>query len=129
MSSPVSPAQLSAARAQLRAVVSDTIAPTGPSVDDVDRLLLAFEELASNGLRHGRPPVQAEVVGTASGWVLDVSDGAVDEPPMPAVDRDAARGGLGLYLIARIAAAHGWGVANGRKHVWARIDFTPDAAT
>jgi hypothetical protein len=61
--------------------------------------------------------------------VLDVSDGAVDEPPMPAVDRDAARGGLGLYLIARIAAAHGWGVANGRKHVWARIDFTPDAAT
>jgi len=126
LSAPATAAELTAHRTRLRAVALDTVAPTGPSVDDIDRLLLVFEELGSNGLRHGTPPVQVQIVGTAAGWVLDVSDGAVDQAPVPAVGRDAALGGLGLYLIARIAAAHGWGVADGRKHVWARIDFTAD---
>lgn len=91
----------------------------------VERLLIAFEELGSNGLRHGRRPVRISVAADDRYWVLDVSDAAVDRPPMPAVDRDAADGGLGLYLVARICGAHGWTVgADERKHVWARIDQT-----
>jgi hypothetical protein len=49
---------------------------------------------------------------------------AVDRPPQPAVGRDAAHGGLGLYLVARIFVAHGWPVDGDREHVWARIDAT-----
>lgn len=90
---------------------------------DIERLLLVFEELTSNGLRHGRTPVQVVVTTTACGWLIDVSDAAADRPPTLAVGRDAAQGGLGLYLVARLSAAHGWMVEGDRKHVWARLDY------
>ncbi|MBB3674680.1 ATP-binding protein [Modestobacter versicolor] len=115
------PAQLTAARTALRDDVSGGAMPAGAQPDDVDRLLLAFEELASNGLRHSGHPIVVTVTGCSSGWLIDVSDARPDQPPVPAVDRDPSLGGLGLYLIARLAAAHGWVVAGVRKHVWACI--------
>jgi signal transduction histidine kinase len=93
--------------------------------DGLDRLLLIFEELASNGLRHGRPPVRVLLATVPTGWLLDVSDAAADRPPIPARGRDAADGGMGLPLVARLAAAHGWTVYEGRKHVWALIEAVP----
>jgi hypothetical protein len=89
---------------------------------DVDELLLVYEELTSNGLRHGRSPVFVRVVATGDGWLVDVTDAAVDHPPVPAVDRDPADGGLGLHLVARLCQAHGWIVHDGRKHVWACVE-------
>lgn len=121
---PASLAELSTHRGQLRAALLDGARPAGCDDADVERLLLAFEELGSNGLRHGRPPVQVTVTATGTGWLLDISDTAVDRPPAPAIGRDPADGGLGLYLIARLCAAHGWNVQDGRKHVWGCIDFT-----
>jgi anti-sigma regulatory factor (Ser/Thr protein kinase) len=96
----------------------------GGRVDDdaLERLLLAFEELTSNGLRHGRPPVHVSVTATETSWLIDVTDAAPDRPPTPAVGRDAAEGGLGLYLVARLCSAYGWTVQRGRKHVWACIE-------
>ena len=73
-----------------------------------ERLVLAFDELASNALRHGESPVVATVVAGSGGWLLDVSDRAPETMPAPAVDRDPAQGGLGLHLVARLAVAHGW---------------------
>jgi hypothetical protein len=35
------------------------------------------------------------------------------------VGRDPSEGGLGLYLIAELATAHGWYVRDRTKHVWA----------
>jgi len=110
-------ADVTTARMRLRGELADR-AVGGGRLDDV---LLAFEELASNGLRHGAAPVRVSVVATGSGWLIDVTDAATDRPPVPAVGRDAADGGLGLYLVARLAGAHGWWSDGARKHVWARL--------
>ncbi|GAA4753471.1 hypothetical protein GCM10023328_40920 [Modestobacter marinus] len=115
------PAELTSARNDLRAGLADHAGPGGAGEDDVDRLLLAFEELASNGLRHSGAPVQVRVDECGAGWLIDVSDARPDRPPVPAVDRDPAQGGLGLHLIARLSTTVGWVVVGPRKHVWAAL--------
>jgi signal transduction histidine kinase len=122
---PVTTAELSAGRAQLRTAVNGSPGSPGRDDDDLDRLLLVFEELASNGLRHGSPPVQVAVTSTAGGWLLEVSDAAVDRPPVPPVDRDPGAGGLGLSMVAALCPAHGWDVHAGRKIVWGCLEHAP----
>ena len=112
-------AELPAARSGLRDQLERIGFPTDPGDAAVDHLVLAFDELASNALRHGACPVVATVVAGSGGWLLDVSDRAPDAMPSLAVDRDPAQGGLGLYLVARLSAAHGWYEDEGCKHVWA----------
>jgi anti-sigma regulatory factor (Ser/Thr protein kinase) len=112
-------AELAAARAGLRSRLSGVGFP-GPDEDNAgERLVLAFDELASNALRHGESPVVATVVAGSGGWLLDVSDRAPETMPAPAIDRDPAKGGMGLHLVARLSVAHGWYVDEGCKHVWA----------
>ena len=84
-----------------------------------DRLLLVLDEMASNALRHGGGHVEAAVRRTGDAFLVAVSDGDTDTPPSPAVDRDPAQGGLGLYLIAELSTAHGWYVDGDAKTVWA----------
>jgi anti-sigma regulatory factor (Ser/Thr protein kinase) len=114
-------AELSAARAGLRSRLESAGAEPGGEDDLTDLVVLAFDELASNALRHGESPVVATVVAGSGGWLLDVSDRALDVMPAPTVDRDPARGGMGLQLVARLSAAHGWYVDDGSKHVWACV--------
>jgi hypothetical protein len=68
--------------------------------------------------------VVATVVAGGGGWLLDVSDHAAETMPEPAVDRDPAKGGMGLHLVARLSVAHGWYVDDGCKHVWAALPTT-----
>jgi anti-sigma regulatory factor (Ser/Thr protein kinase) len=126
---PCTPADVTELRRHLRAGLTDGDRPPGAGDDDIERLLLIFEELASNGLRHGQVPVRVVVTTTDSGWLIDVIDAAPDTPPAPAVGRDAADGGLGLYLVARLSSAYGWAVQDSRKHVWARIDRASEATS
>src|SRR3954454_3211328 len=101
------------------------MAPAPATVDEgaVERLLLTFEELASKALRHGRAPVVAQLTTFDRFWLLDVDDAAGDRPPELAVGRDAAQGGLGLYMVAGLCGASGWTTAGARKQMWARIDY------
>lgn len=123
--SPTRPADVTTARLQLSAALHDGARPVGATEGAVEALLLAFEELVSNGLRHGRGPVEVTVITAGHGWLLEVADAAADAAPTPAVGRDPALGGLGLYLVAQLSAARGWTVdAAGRKIVWARVEFT-----
>ena len=112
-------AELPSARAGLRTRLDGVGLERDPDDTAPDQLILAFDELASNALRHGETPVVATVVAGSGGWLIDVSDCKPESMPAPAVDRDPAQGGLGLHLVARLSVAHGWYVDDGAKHVWA----------
>jgi anti-sigma regulatory factor (Ser/Thr protein kinase) len=110
-------AELPRMRAQVRrAIQSDELHP-----DVLDQLILALDEMASNALRHGGGRVEAAIRLTDTGYLIVVSDSAAAQPPTPAIDRDPSEGGLGLYLIARMALRHGWYAGNAVKHVWALL--------
>jgi anti-sigma regulatory factor (Ser/Thr protein kinase) len=94
-------------------------APTAEELDEA--VVLAFDEMASNALRHGGGGVRARVQRTPRAWLIEVRDSAPHTPPQPAVGRDPSQGGLGLYLIAEMADAHGWHLADGQKSVWALL--------
>lgn len=119
-------AELPAARAALRSRLSASGLQPDEGDDSREQLVLAFDELASNALRHGECPVVATVIAGSGGWLLDVSDRAPEVMPSPAVDRDPSEGGMGLHLVARLAVAHGWYVDEGAKHVWACLPTEAD---
>ena len=112
---------VSRVRADLRARIAHPSVSSAWTEDARDGLLLVFEELASNALRHGGGDVRAVVVAAPWGWLLDLSDEAPQRPPVPAVDRDPALGGMGLHLVAQLSSEYGWEGRPGRKHVWARL--------
>ena len=112
---------ISRVRMDLRARIAHPSVSSASTEDARDGLLLVFEELASNALRHGGGDVRALVVAGPGGWLLDLSDEAPDRPPVPAVDRDPALGGMGLHLVAQLSIAYGWERRPGRKHVWSRL--------
>jgi anti-sigma regulatory factor (Ser/Thr protein kinase) len=118
-------AELPAARAGLRSRLGVVGVPADEDTSG-ERLVLAFDELASNALRHGESPVVATVVAGSGGWLLDVSDRAPGTMPAPAIGRDPAKGGLGLHMVARLAVAHGWYVDGECKHVWACLPTAID---
>jgi two-component sensor histidine kinase len=122
--SPADVAELTVDRLELGAALHDGGRPARADEEAVQRLILAFEELVSNALRHGRPPVTVSVTAADRSWLLQVSDAAGDRPPAAAVGRDPGQGGLGLDLVAELSVAHGWHVdTDGGKTVWARITF------
>ena len=119
-------AELPAARSDLRSRLAEVGMPATADDSAGERLVLAFDELASNALRHGEVPVVATVVAGSGGWLLDVSDRAPHHMPQPAIGRDPAQGGMGLHMVARMSVAHGWYVDEGAKHVWACLPSSLD---
>ena len=115
-------AELPGVRAEMRRYATGSPPADDPTGADVQhQLVLALDEMASNALRHGGGNVRAAVRTTPDAYLVEVTDTAVASPPTPAVGRDPSEGGLGLYLIAEMASAHGWYVRDGEKHVWALL--------
>jgi anti-sigma regulatory factor (Ser/Thr protein kinase) len=113
------PGELRLVRARLRTWLAGELGEPA-ALDGVgEDLVTAVDELASNGLRHGRAPVRVCAVHAARWILLDVSDGDPQHGPAPAVGRDPALGGMGLRMVAHLTAHRGWTVTDDRKHVWA----------
>jgi signal transduction histidine kinase len=114
-------AELPRVRAQLRRGLTEQSSADPAAAELDEAVVLAFDEMASNALRHGGGGVRARVQQTPEAWLIEVRDSAATAPPRPAVGRDPSQGGLGLYLIAEMAHAHGWHLTEGQKGVWALL--------
>jgi len=116
-------------RMDLRARLAHPSLAARSTEDAREGLLLVFEELASNALRHGGGAVDAMITATPSGWVVVLTDGSPDAPPRPEIDRDPAFGGMGLPMVAQLSIDYGWSSEPGRKRVWARLPSGLAAST
>ncbi|MCW2508813.1 MAG: signal transduction histidine kinase [Modestobacter sp.] len=108
-------------RMDLRARLAHPSLASRSTEDAREGLLLVFEELSSNALRHGGGAVEALIVALTTGWLIVLTDGSPDAPPRPAIDRDPAFGGMGLPMVAQLSVDYGWCSDPGRKRVWARL--------
>ena len=124
--------ELAKLRARVRATLTGSPTVARPEREHwSERLVLIVDELASNALRHGRPPVATTLSRLTDHWLVAVRDSSTDVPPSPAEGRDPGLGGFGLYLVADLSVAHGWFRQHGAKSVWAVVeadDTTQDTA-
>ncbi len=93
---------------------------------------LAFEELLTNVIRHGRPAadstVDVSIVVSDARVVLDVEDDgrafdplSVPAPAQPRTVDEAAIGGLGIFLIRKTAERMAYRRVGGRNHLTVAI--------
>ena len=88
------------------AVAAELASVAGPR-DAVEDLLLAVDEMTSNAVRHGRPPVDLELWTGADRVVCRITDrGAGPQDPFagygPAHGDDLSRGGMGVWLARQL---------------------------
>jgi hypothetical protein len=136
----VDPAGIGQVRHEVLGVLSSGV-PGHLQVDGVDgyatgpgslaelrnRVALSCSELVTNALRHGQLPIEVRLSTDGHAWMLDVSDADTARMPEPYPSRPLGQGGYGLLLVARMASHLGWYVSDDTKHVWARIELSPDA--
>ena len=91
----------------LRHAVAGELARTGADPDLLEDFRLAVDEMVSNAVRHGRPPVGLRLWTAADRIVCTISDGGPgwDDPFAgygPAHGDDLSRGGMGLWLARQL---------------------------
>ncbi|WP_299954502.1 sensor histidine kinase [uncultured Modestobacter sp.] len=91
----------------LRHAVGERLAALGGDRDRLEDLHLAIDEMSSNAVRHGGPPVQLRLWASADRVVCTISDGGtgMDDPFAgygPAHGEDLSRGGMGLWLARQL---------------------------
>ena len=91
----------------LRRAVTGELARTRADVDLTEDFLLAVDEMVSNAVRHGRPPVSLRLWTATDRIVCAIGDGGPgwDDPFAgygPAHGEDLSRGGMGLWLARQL---------------------------
>ncbi|AGZ43126.1 ATP-binding protein [Actinoplanes friuliensis] len=107
------------------ALMGEPMPPDGRLDDVPEQVAIAATELATNAIRHGRPPTRVHLRRTEHTFVLDVADEDPGTVPEVAGPRAPGDGGLGLHIVAELAEAIGWYAEGTRKHVWAEFRIPP----
>jgi serine/threonine-protein kinase RsbW len=111
--------QLTALRAGLTRALEGLGFPAGPMGDVPSKLLLITSELATNALRHGRPPTIVQLSRDGESFLLEVTDHDPDVAPVYAGKRVRGAGGLGLHMARQLSVEVGWYGTTMDKTVWA----------
>jgi serine/threonine-protein kinase RsbW len=112
-------------RANLHEALTGNPLVAGESLDDIpERVVLVATELATNGIRHGRPPTVIRLLCTDDEFVLDVADDDLDNLPELVDARPADAGGRGLLIARSFSLDVGWYATGSTKHIWASFPRT-----
>ncbi|GAA4978746.1 ATP-binding protein [Actinoplanes utahensis] len=109
-------------RSGLRSVLTGV--PLGS--DGEERIAVVATELATNALRHGRPPTLVRLLQEPGRLILDVADHDLTGEPLFDLERPVGLGGLGLRLARTFATDFGWYRTSRMKHIWAAFDVVRD---
>jgi serine/threonine-protein kinase RsbW len=121
--------QLRQLRGSLFIALTGEPMPPGGELDEVpEKIAVVATELATNALRHGRPPTQVTLSRTERTFVLDVADDDPTALPQLAGPRPPGAGGLGLHIVGEFASDLGWYADHGTKHVWAEFSIPTKGA-
>jgi serine/threonine-protein kinase RsbW len=93
-----------------------------PRLDPIaENMVLVASELATNALRHGKPPTVVQLFHSHDTYVLDVADHDLNSAPCIAGAREPGHGGFGLQIARRLAQTVAWYTSDTTKHVWAQF--------
>lgn len=114
------PADLRGLRASLHQALTGHALVDGESLDDIpERVVLVATELATNALRHGRPPTIVRLLSADGSFILDVADHDLTSVPELADTRPIGAGGQGLQIARTLSLDVGWYATTKTKHIWA----------
>lgn len=108
--------------ARVRGWVRTTLG--GLPADVVTTAVMVVDELTSNALRHGLAPYHVRLIHDAAKLRIEVDDSS-NESARRTTPSD--RGGRGLLLVERCAAAWGQLRRLGGKTLWAELATDPGA--
>ncbi|MEV4814200.1 ATP-binding protein [Micromonospora tulbaghiae] len=115
-----SPEDLRGLRASLREALNRHGLVQGEDLDEVPHLVvLVATELASNALRHGRPPTIITLLATDDRFMLEVADHDVSTVPELTDISPTDSGGRGLFLAQSVSLDVGWYATEKTKNIWA----------
>jgi anti-sigma regulatory factor (Ser/Thr protein kinase) len=106
----------------LRQAVANSLAGMPARREETEDFLLAVDEMTTNALRHGRPPVDLRLWADDKRLVCTVTDrGAGLQDPFigygPAHGNDLSLGGMGLWLARQLCDHVDISVADDGVHV------------
>lgn len=84
-------------------------------------LVLVASELATNGIRHGRPPTIVELLQDEHDFLLTVADHDLSTEPRVVGDRPPGEGGFGLQIARRLSRDVAWYRTDTVKVIWAEL--------
>ncbi len=115
-----SSSELGALRAALHQAVTGDPLTAGQLPDKaVQRMLLVATELATNGLKYARPPVEVCLFRAGDVFIIDVADSNVNSVPGLPDAQPLQAGGRGLRIVQAFSLDVGWYTTAATKHVWA----------
>ncbi|TDC73041.1 ATP-binding protein [Micromonospora sp. KC606] len=116
----VDPVDLRGLRASLHAALTGEELLAGERLDEVPELVaLVASELATNALRHGRPPTIVRLLLADDRFVLDVADHDLSTIPELSDIRPLGAGGRGLQIAQALSLDVGWYATRDTKNIWA----------
>ena len=119
-------AELHALRAGLHEALTGLAPAAGAGLADVpERMVLVATELATNAIKHGRPPTVIRLLRSEDQFVLDVADRDLDNLPELRDTRPVNAGGRGLLLAQMFSLEVGWYATEDAKHIWASFPMHP----